>query len=60
MAVDEAAAVLYVSSQAPPEVIDAAFRALAKQYHPDRGGSTAQMQRLNLAREQLLSRNGRP
>jgi DnaJ-domain-containing protein 1 len=58
--VDDAFALLYVSPQAPPEVIEAAFRALAKQYHPDRGGSTAQMQRLNLAREQLLSRNGQP
>jgi len=59
-AADDPAAVLYVSPQAPLEVIEAAFRALAKQYHPDRGGSTVQMQRLNLAREQLLHRNGRP
>ena len=48
-----AAAVLFVTTDAPPDVVTAAYRALAKQYHPDRGGSTEQMQRLNAALEVL-------
>lgn len=36
-ALAEAYAVLYVSHHAPPEVIDAAYRSLAKLYHPDSG-----------------------
>jgi len=49
----QAAACLYLLPSAPPEVVTAAYRALAKQYHPDRGGSTEQMQRLNAALEVL-------
>lgn len=42
-------AVLYVTSNAPQEVIQAAYRALAKKYHPDNGGSHDAMKRINEA-----------
>lgn len=38
---------LFLAPDAPPFVIEAVYRALAKQYHPDRGGDLAKMQRLN-------------
>lgn len=40
---------LYVTPGAPPEVIRAAYRALSKLYHPDVGGDTAMMQKVNEA-----------
>ena len=41
-------AVLFVTDDAPLEVIHAAYRALALTHHPDRpGGSESEMQRLN-------------
>lgn len=49
----QAAAELYLLPDAPPDVITAVFRVLAKQYHPDMGGDTEQMQRLNAAMEAL-------
>jgi DnaJ-domain-containing protein 1 len=42
-------AILGVTQTAPREVIEAAYRALARMYHPDKGGSTAAMQRINQA-----------
>lgn len=43
-------AVLGVMPDAPIEVIEAAYRALAKKHHPDRGtGDTAKMQEINQA-----------
>lgn len=44
---------LYLLPTAPQPVIDAVYRTLAKQYHPDRGGDTAAMQRLNQIMETL-------
>lgn len=45
---------LFVLPSAPPEVIDAAYRALAKLYHPDRaGGSTQKMKELNVAYDKV-------
>jgi len=40
---------------APPSLVAAAYRALAKLYHPDAAGyeSTARMQRINAAYEQI-------
>lgn len=35
------------------EVVDAAYRALAKKYHPDKGGDTETMKRINLAYQQI-------
>lgn len=46
--------VLHVLPTAPPEVIDAAYRALAKLYHPDRvGGSNEKMKELNMAYDKV-------
>jgi curved DNA-binding protein CbpA len=45
--------VLQVIPEAEPEVIRAAYRALARKYHPDLGGSQAQMAMLNAAWETL-------
>jgi TolA-binding protein len=53
-------AVLGVTGEAPPEVIEAAYKALAKIYHPDRGGSKEVMQRINRAHDAICRRNGRP
>lgn len=53
MSVKEAASTLFLLPTAPPFVIQAAYRALAKQAHPDAGGSTEQMQRINAAMEIL-------
>jgi hypothetical protein len=49
-------AVLHVRPGAPLEVIDAAFRALAKQHHPDKGGDQATMRRLIEAHAALRQR----
>jgi hypothetical protein len=46
-------AVLHVAQDAPLEVCEAAYRALTKKAHPDMGGDTATMQRLNAAIEQI-------
>jgi len=46
-------AVLHIANDAPLEVAEAAYRALTKKAHPDLGGDTATMQRLNAAIEQI-------
>lgn len=46
--------VLFVTPDAPPEVIKAAYRALTKLHHPDVGGNTARMQAINAAAARLL------
>lgn len=38
---------LFIVPEAPVEVAEAAFKALAKKHHPDVGGDTAMMQALN-------------
>ena len=52
--------VLCVTPAAPPEVIRAAYKALSRLRHPDAGGSTEEMQRINAAYDRLSSANGRP
>jgi hypothetical protein len=42
-------AMLHLLPTAPPEVVNAAYRALAKRVHPDAGGDTAKMQEINAA-----------
>lgn len=44
---------LYVTPDAPPEVIKAAYKALAMKYHPDRGGDGRAMVEVNAAFEAL-------
>ena len=44
--------VLGVAENATGEEIDAAWRRLAARHHPDRGGDSAQMARINAARDQ--------
>lgn len=46
---------LYVCQDAPAEVIQAAYRALVKIHHPDRGGDTSAMQSLKAAYARLES-----
>ena len=47
--------ILHLRPTAPPSVIKAAYRALCKDMHPDRGGSTEQAIQLNKAYQQVLS-----
>jgi len=51
--------VLQVAPDAEPEVIQAAYRALARKHHPDVGGSELQMAMLNAAWETLRSEDER-
>jgi len=53
---DPSFAALHLLPSAPPELIDAAYRCLARLNHPDTGGSTATMQRLNAAHDTLKAR----
>ena len=46
--------VLEVAADAADDVVEAAFRAKAKEVHPDQGGSRAEWQRLQEAREVML------
>lgn len=46
-------AVLHLLPTAPPELIDGAYRILARLHHPDRGGETERMRELNEARGAL-------
>jgi DnaJ-domain-containing protein 1 len=47
-------AVLEVSERASRDEIDAAYRRLARERHPDHGGSDTKMAELNVARQQAL------
>lgn len=47
--VEQAYATLWLRSGAPEPVVRAAYRALAQMYHPDIGGDTALMARINAA-----------
>ena len=46
--------VLGVKHDASREEIERAYRRLASEHHPDRGGDSQQMSRINAARDQLL------
>ena len=50
----QALTVLGLPSNATPEQIKRRYRALAKRYHPDRGGDQRQMQRIIAAYELLV------
>jgi hypothetical protein len=47
--------VLGVSSHASNDEVNDAYRRLAREHHPDRGGDAHQMARINAARDALLS-----
>jgi hypothetical protein len=49
--------ILGIPAGSPVDKVEAAFRALAKQHHPDLGGSAAKMAELNRARELALKGN---
>ncbi len=50
---EAALVVLHLLPTAPPELVTAAHRCLAKLHHPDAGGSTVVMQRINRAVESI-------
>jgi len=50
---EAALVVLHLRPTAPPELVDAAYRCLARLHHPDRGGDHDAMQALNHAVEQI-------
>lgn len=52
----EARAILGLGAGDGPAAIRAAHRRLAAALHPDRGGSTELMRRINLARDTLLKK----
>lgn len=51
-------AVLGVAPKAPMEICDAAYKILAKRYHPDVGGSHEKMIRLNQAYDRIKALSG--
>lgn len=50
--------VLNLSEDAPKEVVDAVWKALSKKYHPDVGGDTEQMKKVNGARDEIYQMRG--
>jgi hypothetical protein len=48
--------ILHLRPSAPPELVTAAHRVLARLHHPDTGGDTATMQAINAAVDQIRSR----
>lgn len=48
--------VLHLLPTAPPEVVKAAYKALAQLHHPDRGGDLRQMQNINAAYSEVTRR----
>lgn len=56
MDIVEAAEILNIRPSADHAVVKAAFHALAKLHHPDQGGDTATMQRVNTAYDYMSTR----
>lgn len=50
--------VLYLSENAPEVVVTAAYRALAREHHPDYGGDRDEMAAINAAYEEIRQRRG--
>jgi curved DNA-binding protein CbpA len=50
---DDPYIVLHLRPTAPPELVNAAHKVLAKLNHPDAGGDTITMQRINSAVESI-------
>lgn len=51
-------ATLGCAPKAPMEIVDAAYKILAKRYHPDTGGSHERMVKLNAAYERIKALSG--
>ena len=49
---------LHVTPCAPKEVIDAAYKALQRKYHPDRGGDIEKSKEVNKAKEEIYIKRG--
>jgi hypothetical protein len=47
---------LHLLPSAPPEVVKVAYRVMCKLHHPDKGGMTREMQRINEAYDRLTHR----
>ncbi len=56
MNIVEAAGILNIRHDADHLVVKAAYHALAKRHHPDRGGDTADMQKINEAHNYMSTR----
>jgi hypothetical protein len=54
--VSDAFVALHLRETAPPELVDSAYRCLAKLAHPDRGGTHEQMLTLTAAHDALKAR----
>ena len=48
--------VLHLQPTAPDDLVKAAYRTMCKLHHPDKGGMTTQMQRINEAYGRLIHR----
>ncbi len=55
---DHAYADLHLLPSAPPALVEAAFKALSKEMHPDRGGQHEAMVRINQTGSALRARQG--
>jgi DnaJ-domain-containing protein 1 len=51
----DAFATLHLLPSAPPEVVRASYKALAMKHHPDHGGDTEAMQKINEAYRRLAA-----
>lgn len=51
----DAYTVLHLQPTAPRELVDAAYKCLARLHHPDRGGDTEAMQAINQAYQEVAS-----
>jgi hypothetical protein len=49
-------AVLHLLPTAPPELVESAYRCLSRLHHPDVGGNTTMMQRINAAASTIRKR----
>ncbi|MBA7500738.1 hypothetical protein ES704_03498 [subsurface metagenome] len=55
---DDAYKILGLRPDAPEEVVRAAYRARAMKAHPDRGGSSKEMAKVNKAYQQIIKERG--
>ena len=49
---------LFLSKDAPQEIVDTVWKTLSKTYHPDCGGSEEKMKLINLDRDEFYKQNG--